>query len=290
MKVRSPKLVSDLYNDLRDRRLLSVAIMLLVGIVAVPFLISSGEETPVGPPLAPPAQAGSADEASPVVLAEVPGLRDFEKRLDKFNERNPFEQQLTGPTKEEKAEQAAANDTKADAGSGSGIAGGSAESGGTTDTGGGSGSGSGSGGSGDGGGGSSSEEIILYSWRINVKIRVDGQSEKRQDVKQLEFVPGNKRPVLQFIQGNFDATEAAFVVSRSVESSKGDGNCSPNNSNCEFILLKEGQVHRFTYEPDGRVYAIKLTKVKLIEERIDPSKVSPERLRKLASQNSALGG
>ena len=73
-------MLRDLYRDLRDRRLLPVVIALAVAIVAVPFLLGGGGSDPVPPPVpaaTSQAGAGGADPLSPVVLADVPGLRDY---------------------------------------------------------------------------------------------------------------------------------------------------------------------------------------------------------------------
>ncbi len=85
-------MLRDLYRDLRDRRLLPVVIALAVAIVAVPFLLGGGGSDPVSPSVpaaTSEAGAGGADPLSPVVLADVPGLRDYRKRLDEFQSRDP---------------------------------------------------------------------------------------------------------------------------------------------------------------------------------------------------------
>ena len=94
--IQTPTVVKNVYRDLRDRRLLSIAIVLVVAIVAVPFLIKGEDES------APPPLAGDAGRPVPgaeildaAVLTEQPVLRDFRKRLDRYRTRNPFKQQLT---------------------------------------------------------------------------------------------------------------------------------------------------------------------------------------------------
>ena len=98
---RVSKFASDLVQDLRDRRLLIPAIGLIVAIVAVPLLLGAGggaDEPIVASAPAeqvPPAMKGS-EEVEPVVLADVPGLRDYRKRLEGSKGRNPFVQQTIG--------------------------------------------------------------------------------------------------------------------------------------------------------------------------------------------------
>ena len=44
--VKVPRFVTDLYQDLVDRRLLPLVALILVAIVAVPFLLGGSEEPP----------------------------------------------------------------------------------------------------------------------------------------------------------------------------------------------------------------------------------------------------
>ena len=88
----------NVYRDLRDRRLLSIAIVLVVAIVAVPFLIKGEGDPRSRRQLAGDAAAsvaGRARSSTPVVLTEQPVLRDFRERLDRYRTQNPFKQQLT---------------------------------------------------------------------------------------------------------------------------------------------------------------------------------------------------
>ena len=83
MKV--PDLVQNVYRDLRDRRMLSIAVALIGAIILVPFLASAGggdDSSSTAATTAPPTAPFAGDEQlDPVVLAEVPGLRDFRERL-----------------------------------------------------------------------------------------------------------------------------------------------------------------------------------------------------------------
>lgn len=86
--IKPPKLVSDLYADLRDRRLLPLMALLAVAIVAAPFLLSnddSPEPPPVPAPAAPPATAASFE-----VVPAQPELRDYRKRLEHRKRVSPF--------------------------------------------------------------------------------------------------------------------------------------------------------------------------------------------------------
>ena len=95
--LQAPGFLSDLYYDLRERRLLPVILLVVVAIVAVPFLLGSSEEV-----TAPEAGAGAtagASDANGTTLAVVeanPGLRDPKKRLKGQTATDPFKQKFTG--------------------------------------------------------------------------------------------------------------------------------------------------------------------------------------------------
>ena len=92
--VRAPQFVVDLVSDLRDRRLLLPAGLLLLAMIAVPLLLSSSTEPPP-PPAVPAAEALAAgEETQPAVLTENITVRDYRKRLDELKSTNPFEARL----------------------------------------------------------------------------------------------------------------------------------------------------------------------------------------------------
>lgn len=93
-EVRVPKLLSDLYGDLRDRHLLPIVGILLVAMIAAPILLSgSGGHEEEAPAIAPVSGVGgsSADGTFAVVPAGT-SLRDYKKRLGHREALNPFRQ------------------------------------------------------------------------------------------------------------------------------------------------------------------------------------------------------
>ena len=314
--IKPPQVVKDLYLDLRDRRLLPVVALLAVALVAIPIALGGGSEQPLpasdaGVGSAAANDAESVAQLTPFVTSEVPGIREFDERLDQFKRRNPFQQQLTEPPKsaQRAIEQAAGQlEPPGDSGSDSGGAdtasstdttasatppplpssstdSGSIEtpdSGDSGDSGeggsGGSGGSGGNGGSGGGNGGSGGDdddEIVLFSWRINVKVGPLGEGKKLEGVKPLEFLPGNERPIAQFVRGDFDASEAVFVISRDARATDGQGECK-NARRCQYLLLEEGEGHQFVYGPSDRTFRLKLISVELVKEKVDPSEMSAE--------------
>jgi hypothetical protein len=272
-----PEPLQNLVRDLRDRRLLPIVIVLIVALIAIPVLLATDPEAPA--PTS--ATLSSADAAAgidgaeitdPVVLAEVPGIRNFHERLDRFRKQNPFEQQLTGVPKSLADAQAKA---EAEAKQAIGDAGGSGA--GTADA--------GNGATGThtptqpadprssrthtGGSSGTTTKTYGYFWKIDAKVGVVGDAKQKTGIDQLEFLPGKSHPVVQFIQGVGESA-AIFVVSRSVGDTHGDGKCRPHPDNCQFVALEVGKSQTFRYEPDGLQYKIKLTGVHLERREIDP--------------------
>jgi hypothetical protein len=262
MREKARDLARDLYRDLRDRRLLPVVIALAVAILAVPFLVggSGGEETAM-PTVAGDASVESSDPLSPVVLTDVPGLRDYRKRLTRFHSRDPFKQQMTGSSTaqggEGNLEEVDAGDVPTGGSSTSTDTTGDDPATGSTDT---PGDDSSSGGNGSGGrdgkGGKGEERIVRTT--IDVRVGPAGATKVLRDVKPLQFLPGAKRPVVQYVEGDSDATRAAFVVSPDVSETAGDGRCDPGRNDCQFLLMEEGDLQTFVYGTGARTYRLQL--------------------------------
>jgi len=99
-EMKVPPFVSDLYWDLRDRRLLPLVALVVVAIVAVPFLLGGSSEKSSGPSrvaVTPPAVSGGANNSTLVAVQAAPGLRSYHKRLSHRSPNNPFKQRYTAP-------------------------------------------------------------------------------------------------------------------------------------------------------------------------------------------------
>lgn len=284
-QIKLPEIVADVYRDLQDRRLLPVAVLLAIGIVAAPFLLASEDSSPVpegGSTSAALLEATDpAPEAQPVVLTEVPGLRDFRQRLDAFRSKNPFRQQLTSPPRSVDQAQQDAEVTLEPSDSSSGGGGTDASSVedtiASTST---SGSGSTStststtdepvstdGGTKDGssGDGEVKVETKFFTLEIDVRIGPAGETKKKKGLRPGAFLPKLEKPLLQFISGDSEGSKAVFATTRNVFDKQGDGRCEPKKSQCDFLLLEEGQTATFMYRPEGRRYRLELRKVRVVE-------------------------
>ncbi|HEX3240139.1 MAG TPA: hypothetical protein VHR18_08405 [Solirubrobacterales bacterium] len=253
--LKVPTAVSDVYRDLRDRRLLPLVALLLVAIVAVPILLSESNESEVEPPVSANAGAAGASKSSSraatiVVSRSAPGLRDYEDRLDHRTPSDPFK-----PRYEVKS---------SEAGSASSNSTGSGEEGGSE-----------SGGEGSGGTttGSTTRRIIYFSWVIDARVTpvssngVPSETEPtvRHQLPVLSTLPGRKTPALTFVQTSGDGEKALMLVNPNVRGSFGEGVCVSGGETCQMLALKVGQPQTIVYGGNERVFRIEILKIDLIE-------------------------
>ena len=252
------KFFNDLYGEMRDRRLLPVAAVLLVALIAVPFLLGGGGDEGT----VPAGAAGSAElrdgpagarQLEPVVLAAAPELREYEKRLAKLQSRNPFKQQATSPPPGSEEDSGSGGSTAA---AGSTAASDSSSAAAPSDT-----SGSPTPSTPTGGSGGGQVESFTITYEINVKAGEVGKAKQQKGVELLDYLPDRNHPVLQFVGVTPNLSKAVFVVSGNATSVGGKGKCVPNKNSCEFIAMSVGEEHSFQYEPDQKTYKIKLNKI-----------------------------
>jgi hypothetical protein len=79
------------------------------------------------------------------------------------------------------------------------------------------------------------------------------------------MLPTKGKPVVTFLGASEDAEEALFLVSRDVDSVKGDGRCVPNHSSCQYLVMKPGDKANFHYAPNGKRYNLLLVDVHAVE-------------------------
>jgi hypothetical protein len=280
--IKPPAFLADFYYDLRDRRLLPVIALVIVAIVAVPFLLGSDSEefvpTTEGTGAA---EAGTAQSSSLAVVEATPGLRDYRKRLRGRAPSDPFVQQYTesdsggeGSTAESSA---AGGDEPVTTESSPAPA--ETESSGSPRSGGGSSGGGSSPGSGKEGGAppapSSGMNLIEFVFDVQIshsEATADGGQkmsapEVRHRVKALTQLPGKKIPVVTVAGLNLHNGNVWFLVSDDVESLDGDFTCVTRapGSVCELLEIKPGFPLELTYGPDRALYRIKVTGIDTIQ-------------------------
>ncbi len=248
------KFVGDVIYDLRSRNLLPVVVALLVGVVAVPVLISKSSSGNASSPIALSAQtAQSPPEGQSAVVGYHPGIRNFKQRLNDLSSKDPFKQQFT----------AAATAPALDQGTSTSVSGGSSST-----TVGSTGSG-GTGGSGGNGSGNSKgktkvkTETQTYVYETDVLVGESGGAlTPLSRIPQFTFLPGPDKPVLVYLGTTSGGTQALFLVSTDVSSVGGQGTCFPTADKCQLLGLNPGQSADMAYTPDGKTYHVRVAQIK----------------------------
>jgi hypothetical protein len=281
--MKSPRLqefVTNLYRDMRDRRLLLPALLLVVGLVAVPVLLTSSSATSTVP-ASSGGRSASDSAAVPAVATQELGVTNYRKRLDRLQSKNPFHQQFTDPKVTDRVKSASitsANIPTTDTGStstdSSSVSSATSSSGSATvppePTGGTTPSSGGSGGPSRVH--SPKPTFHLYAFRASVKVGEPGKLQERPEVQRMAMLPTKGKPIVTFLGANEDADRALFLVSRDVDSVKGDGRCSPNHSSCQFVVLEPGDKASLHYTPNGKRYNLVLVDLHAVEISDKPPK------------------
>jgi hypothetical protein len=278
MKV--PPFLSDLYFDLRERRLLPLIVLILVAIVATPILLGGSDEPePVSPPAAITGGSIPASESLTVVKA-APGLRNYKKRLGHRTPTNPFKQRFAGPQLNgsqlnEPTTTTTTTTTTASTGStgtSSGPAGGSLQSTPSTNP-----------STNPAGtptpGGSSTERVTFFTWGIDVQItklpseevdpEADPEITARPRVLPQTPLPGPKTPVVTFLglsreAAAKDQAKALFLVSDEVSRVSDNAECVSAREGCQLIEAKVGSSINFVYGPGETRYTVKVLKLEVV--------------------------
>ncbi len=243
------RFASDVVYDLRTRNMLSIAIVLVVGILAVPFLIkASGTESDsssAGLTAGDPAEL--PPEAQAAVLAYNPGVRNYKRRLDQLSAKNPFTQQFTD---------------SAGAGGGSDVAA-AVET--ITDGGGGTMGTEPSPDGGDGGAGSTVKvktKTRYFYYETDVRAGESGtELTLHRNVDQFEFLPDAGVPVVVFLGVSGGGKQAIFLVSKDVSGVSGEGTCFPDPANCQLLGLDTDGGADLIYSPAGKSYRVEVAEI-----------------------------
>jgi hypothetical protein len=247
---QSPQLLTDLYRDLRDRRLLPLVLVLVVGLAVVPIALSSKSSS--APPASPPQAAVAKQSNAPPtqVVVSDPGLRDYRRRLAGDTPKDPFVQLFTAPSGDGTSggESSAAGVSSAEAvGDAGAVSPGSSDA--TT--------------AGDSTTVQTQVEtdtkVVFYRLKVRTG-QVGGEMKTRDEVGPSTQLPSKAVPVLAFLGANFngdlEAQRAYFMVSNGVSTISGDGICSLGDP-CQLLSLKPGQYADFVWT-DGLTYRVKL--------------------------------
>lgn len=285
-ELKVPDFVADLFYDLHDRRLLAPILLVVVAIVAVPFLLGGGSESPPAGPVAgaatPSAEAETAEAASLTVVEAKPGLRDYRKRLAARKPTNPFKQrytapQLSGAELGPQTESSSSSSTTVTNSSSSEATTISTETTSTAP----SGSPSSTPTSQPAPSGGGKQRLIYFAWSIDVWISKGGGKDAAPDaepetnakhrVLPQTPLPGEKAPVVTYMGLSRKAAEkhaakALLLVSDDVKSVSGKAKCAAGagGEGCQLFEVAPGSPLTFIYGANETRYTIKVLKVALI--------------------------
>jgi hypothetical protein len=253
--------ISDLWADLRAKRLWPVAILLLAGLVAIPLVLTKSSETP---PPAEPVQTQARNAPEPEQLKGLANVRLDEDEigdgssLDTFDPDNPFRP----PSDVVKASE---DETPVGApGIGDGtVVSGTGGTGGTDP-------GSSTGGTGDSGGTVDPDDgdggqttTTQFTYVIDVTFTANGRTRKVKGMERLDMLPSAASPLLLFLGVSSNAGNAVFLVDSTLETA-GEGRCEPSAKECAFLHLGAGSEHEFT-NADGDSYVLKIDQIRKVK-------------------------
>jgi hypothetical protein len=259
-----------LWSDLRARRLLPVAALLLAGLVAVPILLGKKAEEPAAPTPEPAVQAKDDQPRGPEELAQVK-LDDVlgegtGSSLSAFDASDPF-----APPREviEAARRAAGEGggltggelggtAPGDTGAGTGGTGGAAPDTGTGET-----PDTGTGDTPDTGTGDGETQTTEFTYVLDVTFWANGRRRKIEGLEKLEMLPSEAAPLLIFIGVSEDAGNAVFLVDATVQTA-GEGKCKPSRAECAFLYLGAGSEQELTNEK-GDSYRLRIDEIRKVK-------------------------
>jgi hypothetical protein len=276
--LKAPTLLADLYYDLRDRRLLPLIALVLVAIVATPFLLSQGSEAEEAIPVPAAIQAlkeGGAHRTSSLTVVEAnPGLRDYRKRLRGRTPLDPF--RTFGKPSLKGAQLGGESEGEGGGSSGSSTPTTSTsttvktQQTSTTKT---TNTTSPGGANGSQPGGTNGSHVVFFAWAIDAKIvkTVDGKQQDpivKEHVLSETPLPGEKTPVVTYMgparEGKKPTGKALLLVSNEVRSVAGDAKCLSGDETCQLLEVEPGFPEVFTYGENEDKYTITVLKLGLV--------------------------
>jgi hypothetical protein len=275
--LKPPAALNNVYYDLRDRRLLPLVALVVVAILATPFLLGNDAKEPDAslPPTAE-LEDDAADAQAITVIEATPGLRDYRQRLDGRTPTDPFRQRYAGVPEEAKLESSLSESASSEGSSSSfeetvTVEDGSASVEVEPD-----GSGGSSGGGSNGGGESTGEDLRLIEFRFDIQVSRteptgDGglrwsEPQLRRRVPSLTQLPGKRKTVATVGGINLLNDKVYFLVSDEVKSLDGEFVCKTRTQGglCELLELEVNVPLELISGPNDVGYRIKVIGVEAI--------------------------
>jgi hypothetical protein len=275
--------LTDLWDDLRAKRLLPVAALLLLAVVAVPVVLMKKSEKPAPAPAT--TTASKPKQPDPLAKVTVSESTDTGSSLSAFDPSNPFLPPSGTIKDESQASSTSTPSSPAPSGSTS-SGGGSTSSGGTNESGGGTQSGGGTetGGGNQTGGGQTT--TTNYTYVIDATFTANGRKRAIHGMKKLDVLPSQSDPLLIFMGVTDDAGNAVFLVDATLQTT-GEGKCKPSPSQCAFLYLGPGSEQQFT-TANGDSYSLVVDQIRKVKVGAKASAAKRPKTSKTAS--AAVGG
>jgi hypothetical protein len=249
-----PDFIVDLYSDLRDRRLLPLVVLLLVGIVAAPILIGGSKkshETVAPPVVAAPGATGNNASFSVVPASEE--LQEYKKRLAHRRSVNPFNS-WTAEKRKRPSPEALARDARAIEEGGSLPPKGEPASGGTPAA--------------SSPGPTTTTVVTKPVVKATLKAQVgvaavlkagfNGSGLDEVEVEDQARLPQKNPAVIYNGYSKKDNPGALFLMTSQVTEYSGEGHCALGGAACQMIELKIGQSETFAIGYGETRYTVKL--------------------------------
>jgi hypothetical protein len=253
----------DLWQDLREKRLWPVALVLLLALAAVPVILAKPVEDP-GPPPVAKAAPQSKDEEKDTVLAQVSleeGGESAGSTLGVFDPANPFRPPEKVVKRSKEADGGAPKpgaDDQTAPGSAGGGGGGSETDKTEVDV------------VEEGGGGGTAPPdnggeptTTVYKYVVDVTFTANGRTRKVKGMEKLDMLPNQSSPLLIAMGVTVDGGNAVFMVDSTLKAA-GEGKCKPSGKQCAFAYIGPGSEHVFTQE-DGDSYTVRVDEIRKVE-------------------------
>jgi hypothetical protein len=260
---RVRKVLRELVADLQERRLWPVAVGLLVALVAIPTVLStpvaeSGQSVPAPDDsgVVSGKRAGSIlTETQPIVSLNQGFAKGFRRAVRRLPRKDPFVQQAKPKKKPSEEEGGPSSEGAAGGGAGS-----TADAGTITAPPGTSGGGL------TGTGTDQPSDVVLFEYTAAVSFGEVGDT-KNSTLHRLDALPSATEPVVVFMGVLTDGETAVFLVSDTAVA-RGDGECKPDSTNCQFVHMKKNDVELIDVpgtdgNPTTTTYELELRAIKV---------------------------
>ena len=276
-------LISRLWNDLRARRLVPVAALLVGALIAAPVVLSKKADESPAPAPAPKAQAkkqSGPEELAQVKLDDAIGKGNGSS-LSSFDASNPF-------APPDKVVKAAQDETATD----NGTAGTAPTDTGTLTPSTGTETGTGGGGDTTGGGtpetgGGGTPKTAEFTYVLDVTFWANGHKRTIKGMEKLDILPNEANPLLIFMGVSDGAGNAVFLVDSTLTTA-GEGKCTPTKADCAFLYLGAGSEQEFTNE-EGDSYRLLINEIRKVKVGDEKASTASEKKASKAAARAAVG-